>query len=147
MRIGQITNGPEQVALFVVNGTGTIISQGRGVHLLVGASCDGKVAPIDALNLKGFLGVANKDIAANTQAGKQGEFATIQGRLQVYVFAHGTSVTIGAGSPMGPGAAASGGAFSSTGNKNPFGPLLACDTIGASICSAGGTAYAYVNML
>lgn len=149
MKISQITQGVENVDLFCVNGTGTTISSGRPVHLLVGASFDGKsVANIDTLNARAFYGVANRDIPANTAStpGRQGEFAKVQGRLQVYVFAHGTSVTIGAGSPMGPGAAASTG-FSSTGAKDSFGPLLAGDTIGASICSGGGLAYAYVNML
>lgn len=148
MRSAQITNGPEVSDLFVVNGTGTTISQGRSVHWLVGASCDGKsVGNIDALNVRAFAGVAARDIAANTNAGKQGELARVRGRLQVYIFAHGTSVTIGAGAPMGVGTSASLGGFSSSGVKDNFSPLFACDTIGASICSAGGTAYAYVNML
>ena len=149
MKISQITQGVENVDLFVVNGTGTTISSGRPVHLLVGASFDGKsVGNTDALNQRAFIGVANRDIPSNTAqtSGRQGEFAKAQGRLQVYIFAHGTSVTIGAGAPMGPGASGSAG-FSSTGSKDACGPLLAGDTIGASICSGGGLAYAYVNML
>lgn len=147
MRAQVITDGPDVIDNFVVNGAGTTVSQGRPIHLIVGASCDGKSITIqDTLNGRVFLGVANRDIAINTQPGRSGEFARVRGRVLAYIYAHGTSVTIGAGSPMGPGAAASNG-FSSTGLKNAFGPLVACDTIGASICSAGGTAYAFATLM
>lgn len=147
MRMTQITAGPDALDAFVVNGAGTTVSVGRPVHLIVGASCDGKKVTVqDALNGRAFIGVANQDIPANGNAGSQGEFARLQGRTRAYIFAHGASVTIGAGAPMGPGASASNG-FGSTGLDGNFGPLVACDTIGASICSAGGFAYAYVNML
>lgn len=147
MRITQITNGPERLDLFVVNGTGTTISAGRPVNLLVGASCDGaKVMPTATLGLTAFLGVATRDISANGNPGYQGERCRRLGRVQVYMFATGTSTTVAPGVAIGPGVAASNG-FGSGGATYAGGPLVACDTIGASICSGGGLAFAYANMV
>lgn len=146
MRINQITAGPDVLDVFVQNGTGTTISQGRPVNLLVGVSCDGtKVMPSTTLGLTAFLGVALKDIAANGNPGDKGHVVRKLGRVQVYMFATGTSTTVAPGVVIGPGVAASNG-FGSGGQKNAAGPLVACDTIGASICSGGGLAWAYANM-
>ena len=79
-----------------------------------------------------FVGVAEKNIA-NTVAGR---FISWGYAASVEIFGLGTSITVGAGNPIGPGLTASLGGFNSAGLTYAYGPIVAIEAV-ANTCSAG----------
>lgn len=106
------------------------------------ASVDGHqaVAPATGQVLT-FGGINNADLADNDV----GLYQCYGYRDSVRVYAHGTSVTIGAGVAVGPAAGSNG--VSSTGLVDTYGPVVSMEAIGAAVCSPGGYGKAFIRAL
>lgn len=145
MRIQRVNqDDPEVVDLIVTNAAGATITLGyAAAFTTTAASVDGVkvVLPAAANNLT-FAGISLKDLPDNAW----GPVRAYGLCNSVFVFACGTSVTVGAGVAMGPGVAGSGG-VNSTGAVDTFGPVVSLQAIGAAINSPGGYAKGLVRAL
>lgn len=130
----------------VVNAAGATITLGLGACFTTTAnSNDGVKAVLSASpnNIRTFAGIALQSIP-NTEAGVVRAYGFVN---SVAIFATGTSGTVIAGDPLGPGVAASAGQLNSTGLTYAFGPVIAMEQIGAAIQSPGGYAKGWVRAL
>lgn len=147
MRLQRINrDDAEHVDLAITNSAGATITLGLGACFTTTAnSNDGAQAVLSASpnNIRTFAGIALRDIP-NTEAGVVRAFGFVN---SVAIFATGTSGTVIAGDPLGPGVAASAGQLNSTGMTYAFGPVLAMEQIGAAINSPGGYAKGFVRAL
>lgn len=133
----------EVVDLVVHNVAGATIGKGEPACFTTTAASLGAnqvVSPAAGV-VKLFAGVALKDIPDN-KVGVVRAYGQVD---SVKIYAHGTSVTTGAGVAIGPGGASAG--FSSTGLVNAFGPVVALAAIGAAVNSPGGYAKGFVRAL
>ena len=133
----------ETIDLGFTNAQGATITLGFPVAITTtAASVDGKLAVLPAAsNLTTFYGIALRSVPNNSYG-----LARSYGFIgSVAIFAAGTSVTINASDPMGPGPASLG--VSSLGLKTAFGPVLAMEAIGAAINSPGGYARGFVRAM
>ena len=137
------TQAVETVDVAFTNAQGATITLGLPVALTTTAnSVDGKLAVLPAAaNLASFYGIALKN-TPNNATGLARAFGFVR---SVAIFATGASVTIAAGSPVGPGPASLG--VNSTGLRDNLGPVIAMEAIGAAICSPGGYARGFVRAL
>lgn len=134
MLFKQAALGDERAFITVKNVEASSITTGMGVALRIGttASFDGNSAVMaksgNAGDLPGFLGVAVRDIPSN----QYGLVQTYGNTLSVFLSVITTSLTITAGDPLVPGAAA-GGFYSlaPTYASSGFGYVIAsnCPTI------------------
>lgn len=120
--------------------TGYVVAVSGAASSLTAASIDGNAAATPKVfNNRLFYGPSLQDTPNNSIG-----LARLYGMANsVFVFAHGTSVTVGAGEPAGPGVVNSYG-VSSAGLKDGFGPLVLIDTAGAAVCSPGGYVRGFV---
>lgn len=132
---------PERIDMMVTNKQGATITTGFAVAFTTtSGSNDGNEAVLPAAsNLFTFAGIALFDIPNNEARGRVRAYGFVD---SVRIYAHGTSVTIGAGVVMGPAAGSQG--VSSTGALDTFGPVIAMEAIGAAVTSPGGWAKGFV---
>jgi hypothetical protein len=136
MRIQRINlNDPETVDIAVVNVSGASITLGLPVSFCTTAnSADGvNVVQPAAANLATFAGIALSTIP-NLGNGLVRAYGICNSTA---IFATGASATVGIGTAMGPGVAGSLG-VNSLGLTNGFGPVIALETVTATMNSAGG---------
>lgn len=140
---GLATPSPEAVDVVFTNVSASSVTLGFPCAITTtAASLDGQNAVLPATsNLLTFYGIALKSVPANG-VGLARAFGYC---ASVAIYAHGTSVTTGAGVAMGPAAASLG--VSSTGNVFTFGPVISMEAIGAAIHSPGGYAKGFVRAL
>lgn len=137
------TQALETVDVTITNAQGATITLGYpAAYTTTAASVDGKLAVLPATaNLFTFAGIALNNIP-NNGVGLVRAYGFCN---SVAIFATGTSVTVGAGVVMGPGAASLG--VNSTGAVSTFGPVIAMASIGAAVNSPGGYAKGFVRSL
>ena len=123
-----------------VNAQGATITSGLPVAFATGAnSNDGIKAVLPATgNALTFAGICVQT-TPNNMVGRVRASGYV---ASIAIYAHGTSVTTGAGVAMGPAAGSLG--VSSTGLKDVFGPVVSMEAIGALVHSAGGYAKGFV---
>lgn len=154
MRIG-ILNGvvggqgsrqavPETIDFLIHNVAGATITTGYAAALTTtAASLDGAQAVLPAASqIATFVGCAVENIPDNSP-GLVRAFGYL---ASTFIFATGTSVTVGAGVAMGPGVAGSNG-VNSTGLLTVLGPVISLAAIGAAINSPGGYAKCLIRAL
>lgn len=133
----------EYVDIIVKNVAGATITTGYGAAFTTTASSAdgiGVVLPATS-NLRSYAGPSLSDLPNNA-------IGTVRGYgfvNSVFVYPHGTSVTIALGEPMAPAAGSLG--HSSSGLVYAFGPLVAMVAAGAAITSPGGYTSAHIRNL
>lgn len=133
----------EFVDVIFKNVQGATITTGYGVAFTTtSGSADGIGAVLPATsNLRSYVGVALRDVPNNNV-----DVARAYGFINsVFVYAHGTSVTIAIGEPLAPAAGSLG--HSSTGLVYAYGPLVNMVAVGAAIASPGGYTSAHIRNL
>lgn len=140
---GLATPAAEAVDVVFTNVSASSVTLGYPVAITTtAASLDGQNGVLPAAaNLFSFYGIALKNVPANG-IGLARAFGYC---ASVAIYAHGTSVTTGAGVAIGPAAGSLG--VSSTGNVFTFGPVIAMEAIGAAVNSTGGYAKGFVRAL
>ena len=130
----------ETVDIVVKNVQGATITTGYGAAFTTTAgSADGIGVVLPATsNLRSYAGVSLTDLP-NNAIGTVRAFGFVN---SVFVYAHGTSVTIAIGEPMAPAAGSLG--HSSTGLVYAYGPLVNMVAVGAAIASPGGYTSAHI---
>lgn len=133
----------EKVDIAFVAAQGATVTTGFPVCLTTTAnSNDGirSVLPASA-NHKTFTGISLRDVPDNA-VGLARAYGFVS---SVRIFAHGASVTIAAGEPMGTGPSSNG--VSSTGLLAAIGPIVSMEAIGAALCSPGGYAKGFARLM
>ncbi len=133
----------EFVDLAVKNVSGATITTGYAAAFTsTASSADGIGVVLPATsNLRSFAGIALSDIP-NNAVGKVRSLGFVN---SVFIYPHGTSVTIAIGEPLGPAAGSLG--VSSSGLTYAYGPLVSMLAAGAAVCSPGGYVSAHVRNL
>lgn len=133
----------EAVDVIFKNVQGATITTGYAVAFTTTASsADGIGAVLPATsNLRSYVGPSLTDVPNNAIGLARG-YGFVN---SVFVYPHGTSVTIALGEPMAPAAASLG--HSSSGLVYAFGPLVTMVAAGAAITSPGGYTSAHVRNL
>lgn len=143
MRIQKLNyNDPEAVDVVFTNAQGATITLGGAVGLTTtAASVDGNLG-VYALYAQPFVGIALSDVP-NNAVGMARAYGFCN---SVFVFAVGSSVTINAGDPLGPGVAGSLG-VNSTGIRHAYGPVTALQAPSPTVGSASGYIKGFVRAL
>lgn len=138
---GAVSQRPETVDVMFTNVQGASVTLGLPVSVTTtAASVDGYSCVLPATGqVRTFYGISLRTVPNNGVG-----LARCYGIANsVAVFATGTSGTVIAGDPLGPGVAGSLG-VNSTGLTYVLGPILALDQAGAAICSPGGYVRGFV---
>lgn len=140
---GSTTQRPETVDVLFTNAQGATITLGYAVAITTtAASVDGMLAVLPATsNIKTYYGVALKNTPNNGTG-----LARCWGLANsVFIFAHGTSVTIAVDVAIGPGPSSLG--HGSTGLVDITAPVISLDAAGAAVCSPGGYIRGFVRAM
>lgn len=141
---GATTQRPETVDVMFTNVQGASATLGQAVCVVTtAASIDGFSCALPSVTCNRlFYGISLRTVP-NNGVGLARAYGIAN---SVAVFATGTSGTVIAGDPLGPGVAGSLG-VNSTGLVYVLGPVLALDQAGAAICSPGGYIRGFVRAL